>query len=395
MSSFTIPIGPQHPALPEPILLKLEVEGEYIVGVDVDVSYMHRGIEKAMEYRNYIQNIYLAERICGICNVAHTVCYTLNVEKLYDKEIPPRAQYLRVIIEELNRIHSHLLWLGVAGHEIGFETLFMYVWRDRERVMDLIETITGNRVNTAYTTIGGVRRDITSDIEYKIRKTMDIVEERTKYYKSVAAAEPTILNRTKDVGILKTIDAINLCAVGPLLRASNVKNDVRADAPYAAHDEVPFNVITYPYCDVFSRILVRVDEIFECINMIRYCLDHLPKGPIRIKLPLKPPKGEAVTRVEAPRGELLHYVLSDGSEKPYRYKVRTPTLANIPSLCRMLTSTGDYIVKIADVPIAYASIDPCLCCTGRVQIVDIEKNKKWIWSWEELKEYSKKEWEKS
>ena len=390
MSTFDIPIGPQHPALPEPLLLKLEVEGETVVGVDFDVSYMHRGIEKLLETKTYFQGLPLVERICGICNAAHGVCYTLNVEKLYDKEIPPRAQYLRLIIEELSRIHSHLLWLGVAAFEIGFNTMFMYTWRDREHVMDMLESITGNRITTEYSQIGGVRRDISQELAGKLLKTMDIVEERTKYYIKVALTEPTIAKRTQGIGYLSTADAKSTCSVGPIVRSSGVKFDVRASDPYAAHDEVPFNVITSDSCDVFGRVVVRAQELLECVNMIRYAIQHLPQGSFRIKLPWKPNAGEALTRVEAPRGELLHYTLSDGNLKPYRYKVRTPTLANLGALRVMLTSKGRYVVNIGDVSITYGSIDPCICCTARVHFIDVTKGKSWIWTLDEIRERSKR-----
>mgnify|MGYP000518809627 CR=1 FL=1 len=393
---FIIPIGPQHPVHPEPLLMKFNVEGEKVVGVDINISYTHRGIEKAMEYRTYLQGIYLAERICGICNAAHTTCYCQNIEQLLGKDPPPRGNYLRLINEEMGRIHSHLLWLGLAAHQIGFDTFFMYVWRDREKVLDLIELMTGNRVITSYNTIGGVRRDITPTIIEKIRKNLDFLEKRTKYYKKLVNEESTVLMRTQNVGILKPSEAVNLYAVGPVLRASGIKHDIRADDPYGVHDEVPFNVITYDTCDVYARILVRIDEVLESINMIRYCLDHLPSGSFKLRMPIiiRPPKGESISRVEAPRGELLHYVISDGGIKPYRYKVRTPTLANIPATAKMLTSRGDYEVYIADIPIIFGSIDPCICCTGRVLFIDIEKNRRWIWSYDELVRYSNKRFER-
>ena len=393
---FIIPIGPQHPVHPEPLLMKFNVEGEKVVGVDINISYTHRGIEKAMEYRTYLQGIYLAERICGICNAAHTTCYCQNIEQLLGKEPPPRGNYLRLINEEMGRIHSHLLWLGLAAHQIGFETLFMYVWRDREKVLDLIELMTGNRVITSYNTIGGVRRDVTPTIIEKIRKNLDFLEKRTKYYKKLVNEEPTVLMRTQNVGILKPSEAVNLYAVGPVLRASGIKHDIRADDPYGVHDEVPFNVITYDTYDVYARILVRIDEVLESINMIRYCLDHLPSGSFKLRMPIiiRPPKGESISRVEAPRGELLHYVISDGGIKPYRYKIRTPTLANIPATAKMLTSREDYEVYIADIPIIFGSIDPCISCTGRVLFIDIEKNRRWIWSYDELVRYSNKRFER-
>jgi NADH-quinone oxidoreductase subunit D len=295
------------------------------------------------------------------------------------------------MMAELNRIHSHLLWLGVAAHEIGFDTLFMYVWRDREHVMDILEAISGNRVTYAINTIGGVRRNISDELSRKTEKVLDILEERVKYYKKVASEEPTLISRVEGIGILKPSDAVKLSAVGPTLRASGIKFDVRADDPHAAYDEVPFNVITYDSCDVLARILVRIDEVLESINIIRYCLKHMPNGPIRIRLPRAPPVGESISRVEAPRGELIHYVNSNGTEKPYRYKVRSPTLGNILAVCKMLTSEKDYLVHIADIPIILASIDPCFSCTDRtLKFIDVSKNKEWIWSYEQLKKYEKR-----
>jgi membrane-bound hydrogenase subunit alpha len=391
-STFEVPVGPQHPALKEPENFTFTVDGEHVVGVKLRIGYNHRGIEKAAESRTYIQNLYLMERICGICSVAHTTTYAQNVEYALGKEIPRRAEYYRVIIYELNRIHSHLLWLGVAGHEIGFDTLFMYVWRDRERVMDILEMLTGNRVTYAINTIGGVRRDITPEMADKVRKSMDLVEQRVTYYKKAAAAEPTLLTRVKGVGILRTEDARRLCAVGPTTRASGVKFDVRAEDPYAAYDEVPFNLVSYDLCDVLSRILVRVDETLESARIVKYCLDHMPSGPVRVKLPRTVPPGESVSRTEAPRGEVIHYLRANGTDKPERYKVRSPTLGNLPSVCEMLTSKGDYVVRIADIPIALASIDPCFSCTDRAaHFVDPSRGKEWSWTFEQIRKYARKD----
>lgn len=386
MPEFRIIVGPQHPALKEPESFTFWVEGEDVVRADVRIGYAHKGIEKLMESKTYIQNIPLVERICGICNVAHTVCYTQNVEYLYDREIPRRAEFIRVIIEELNRIHSHLLWLGIAGHEIGFDTLLMYTWRDREVVMDLIEAMTGNRVSTALNTVGGVTRDVSSELADKMRKGLDVLEERTRYYEKIASAESTVLARTKGVGILTTEEARRHCAVGPTLRASGINADVRRDDPYAAHDEVPFEVITADSCDLFGRVVVRVYETIESIKQVRYCLDHMPDGPVRIRLPNTPPRGESVSRVEAPRGEDIHYVRSNGSDKPGRYKVRAPTLGNLAPLVEMLTSKGDYKVQVADIPIVLAGIDPCMCCMDRTsRFINTSNGKQWVMTWEELK----------
>lgn len=366
---FNLPLGPQHPALKEPVLLNLKVEGEHVVDVALDVSYNHRGMEKAAEYRTYIQDLYLIERICGICNVAHTLSFCQCVEGLHGKEIPERAKYLRVVAEELERIQSHLLWLGVAAHEIGFDTFFMYIWLDREISLDLMEEFAGNRITTSYNSIGGVKRDMTPEVANKMRKGMDKLEERVKFYKKVVLSERTVMKRTMGVGILRRDAAIRLNAVGPTLRASGVDMDARADDPYAAHGLVPFKVVTDEGCDAFSRIIVRLDETLESINMIRYCIEKLPSGPLLQRLPRRVPAGDFLTRVEAPRGELVHFLRADGSDKPYRYKVKTPTFSNLAPLREMLRSKGKYVVNVADVPVILASIDPCFSCTSRTEVV--------------------------
>ena len=379
-SIIKVPFGPQHPALKEPENFLFEVDGEIVVDVKPRIGYNHRGIEKAFELRTYIQNIYLAERICGICSPAHTTCYTQAIEQLLSVEAPPRARYIRVIIAELARIQSHALWVGIAAHEIGFDTFFMYAWRDRETVLDMFEMISGNRIHYAMNTIGGVRRDIHAAMVPKIKKGVDFLEKRLKYYMDVVQTEQTISKRTAGVGILKPKDAVDLCAVGPTLRASGIKNDVRVDDPYAAYDEIPFSVITHDGCDVLSRILVRCEEMLESIKIINCALDCMPEGIIKLKAPMKVLPGEVVSRVEAPRGELIHYAKSNGTTKPERYKVRSPTLGNIPALCKMLLG-GD----VADIPIVLAGIDPCFACMDRMAFVDTKKNKKWIWTMQQLR----------
>ena len=384
-SIVKVPFGPQHPALKEPENFTFEVEGDIIVDVKPRIGYNHRGIEKAMEVRTYIQNIYLAERICGICSDAHTTCYCQAIEELLGVEAPPRANYIRVIVAELERIHSHLLWVGIAAHEIGFDTLFMHIWRDRETVMDILEYVSGNRVHYAMNTIGGVRRDIPSDMAPKIKKGVDFLEKRIEEYIRTVQADSTIRERTVEVGILKPKDAVELCAVGPTLRASGIKNDIRKDDPYAAYDEVPFNVVTNDGCDVYARIIVRCEEMLESIKMIRYALDNMPSGMTRVRVPMVVPAGEAVSRVEAPRGELIHYAKSNGTSKPERYKVRSPTLANIPALCKMLLGQ-----HVADIPIVLAGIDPCFACMDRIAIINSKNGKKKTMSLEELRRYSRK-----
>ncbi len=381
--SFIIPIGPQHPALKEFEYFELRVDGEQVLDVSVRLGYNHRGIEKAIESRTYGQNLYLVERICGICSHAHTTCYCQAVEQLLPIEIPDRARYIRTLVAELERIHSHLLWLGIAAHEIGFDTLFMYVWADREIVMDLLELISGNRVNYAMNTIGGVTRDVLPEMSDPILSGIQRLQSRAQYYKGMCLEEGSVMQRVAGVGILQPQDAVRLCAVGPTLRACGMAKDLRKDDPYAAYEDLSFQVITYDGGDLASRMLVRIDEVTESVRIIEQCLRNMPPGPLQVKVPSKVPAGEAVSRVEAPRGELIHYARSNGSDQPERYKVRAPTFANMPALSKMLI--GSYV---ADVPIIIAGIDPCFGCLDRMAFVDVRTGSKWVCSSEQLRRHA-------
>ncbi len=383
MHKVIIPIGPQHPALKEPENFMVTLSGERILKFSARLGYNHRGIEKACEERTYIQDVYLTERICGICSHAHSTCFVQAVEEIAALDVPKRALYIRTLIAELERIHSHLLWLGVAGHEVGFDTLLMYTWRDREVVMDILAQLTGNRVNYGINTIGGVRRNITPEQMKDVSKAVDTLEERTKYYIQIAKEETTLIKRLSKVGILSHDDALKLGAVGPTARASGVDRDVRRDDPYAAYGELKFKVITDDHNDVYGRTLVRMGELMECYSMIRQLLANLPQGPIAVKAPRKIPAGEAVSRYEAPRGEDMHYVKSNGTEKPERVKVRAPTLANIQTVAKMLEDR-----QLADLPIVIAAIDPCFSCTDRLTVVKEKgSRKKKVMTWEELRTY--------
>ena len=382
--AVTIPIGPQHPALKEPINLTVTLDGEQIADIDIRLGYNHRGIEKGAELGNYIQDIYLTSRVCGICSMAHSTTFSQGVEELLGLELPKRGLFIRTLICELERIHSHLLWLGIAGHELGFDTLFMYSWRDREIVMDLLELISGNRVNYEMNTIGGVRRDISDEVRPQILQGIKQLEERTKYYLEVASTEVTFLRRTEGVGMLPKEKAIELCAVGPTARGSGVEYDVRKHDPFAAYPYLDFKVITSDLCDVLGRTVVRVLEVLESCKMCRQIIEELPQGEIKAKAPRKVPPGEVLSKNEAPRGELIHYIRSNGTDHPERVKIRAPTLANIPSVIHSLK--GGYI---ADIPIVFAAIDPCLACMDRTILLDIENGKrKDTMRWEELRKYS-------
>lgn len=377
MSDIKIPIGPQHPALKEPESFLISLSGERIKDVGLRLGYNHRGMEKAAEERTYIQDVYLLERICGICSHSHSTAFVQAVEEIAGIEIPLRAKYIRTIVGELERIHSHLLWLGVAGHEIGFDTLLMYSWRDRELVMDILAMLTGNRVNYAVNAIGGVHRDIDDGQAADILKAMDKLEERTKYYIELAQEEKTLIARLSGVGVLSTEDARSLGAVGPTARASRIDRDTRRDDPYAAYDRLEFKIVTDDHCDVYGRTLVRLGELMETYSIIRQSLKTMPSGEISVRAPRRIQAGEALSRYEAPRGEDVHYVKANGSDKPERVRVRAPTLANLQAVSKMLE--GD---NLADVPIVIAAIDPCFSCTDRMLRIEGERD---LVSWGELR----------
>jgi Ni,Fe-hydrogenase III large subunit/Ni,Fe-hydrogenase III component G len=353
-------VGPQHPALIEPERFSLKVDGEVVKEVDLRIGYVHRGIEKAAEKRTYLQDIYLVERICGICNAAHAAGFCQTVEAMMGKEVPPRAKYLRTIILELNRIHSHMLLLGHAGLEAGYESFFQYMWRDREPVMDVMELLTGNRVIPSFITIGGVRRDLKEEKIPEIKAKLATLKKKMSFYKQLFEKDPTLKMRTENVGVLSKSDALKLCVVGPVARGSDVKMDIRKDYPYIAYDEIPFKMITYSEGDSWARLMVRLDEVSESIDIINFALDNLPSGPYRVRVPRIVPAGEAFSSVEAPRGELFYYVKSNGTAYPERVKVRTPTFSNIPSFAQIAKGGN-----VADVPVSFISLDPCFACNDR------------------------------
>ncbi len=379
-TSYTLPMGPVHPALHEPIRLDLSIDGEEIVDVDVAAGQVHRGIEWiGMNRNNPVQTIYLAERVCGICSACHPFAFVQAVEMAAGIEPPPRAEYIRVIVAEVERIHSHLLWAGVAGHEIGFETLFYYVWRAREKVMDLTEYLTGNRNTKAMYQIGGVRRDIPPEQLPAIREALDYYKGVFNELKTLFLDDRTVRMRTRGVGIIGTEDARKLCLVGPVARASGVPTDVRQDHAYSAYADLNVRAITPDIVtgevvgDVYDRIIVRLLEVKQSIELIEQCAATMPDGPLvaepkiaKLLALLKKAEGESVARVEAPRGENIHYVrMNAGEESLDAWKIRAPTYANVHAVKTLLLGQ-----QIADVPIAFASLDPCMSCTNRAVIVD-------------------------
>ena len=380
---FTISIGPQHPALKEPGSFQFTVDGEIVTKAYVRLGYAHRGIEKAAEQRNWIQNLYLLERICGICSHIHATAYCLAVEQLAQVEAPPRAQAIRVLVAELERIHSHFLWIGVSAHEAGFETLFMYSWRDRETVMDLLERLTGNRVNYSANVLGGVKCDVDKGLKAAILAGIDFLEERTHHYFDVLTTDSMFLQRTRGIAVMSRNQAEVMGAIGPTARASNVARDVRVESPYAAYSQYPVNMSLDTRGDLEARFVVRVNELFESFRLIRQILDTLPESPLAVRLPRRIPAGEAVMRVEAPRGELFYFIKSNGTDKPERLKVRTPTICNMTSVIKLAIGH-----QLADVPMILAGIDPCFSCNDRtVQLKDVGKNCSSRMTWEALRNH--------
>jgi membrane-bound hydrogenase subunit alpha len=369
MPEVSIPIGPHHPALKEPVNFRVIADGEKIVRLDLDLSYNHRGIEKAAEQRNFIRVLPLLERVCGICSHSHSTVFVKGIEEIMQLEVPPRAQYIRTIIGELERMHSHLLWLGVAAHEIGFNTLFMWTWRDREAVQDTLEEMSGNRVHYGMNEVGGVRVDLTPGKVNAALSRLPHLEERIKEYVDMVNNQETMLMRFKGVGKLSKEEVLKYGAVGPTARASGVDYDVRRDDPYLVYDQVPWNVVTDTNGDVYGRTCVRIGELSESINIVRYCLENLPEGQIRVTPPKGAPAGEILSRYEAPRGELVHFIRTNGTDKVERVDIRTPTLANWTSVAMCLVNQN-----LADIPVIVAAIDPCLSCTSRITLVKQGEN---------------------
>jgi len=393
-ATYTIPVGPIHPALKEPIRLALTVDGEEIVDTDVFVGQVHRGIEwLGMNRNNPIQNIYLAERVCGICNICHPFAYVMAVEHATGITPPVRAEYIRAITAEMERIHSHLLWAGVAAHEIGFDTIFYLTWRVREEIMDLIEYVTGNRVTKAMFQIGGVRRDITEEQFPRIRQSLDYYKSIFDQLKRVFLDDKTIWMRTRNVGILKKEDALKLLTCGPSGRASGVPKDVRQDQPYGAYADLDIKAMTPDMVtgtvvgDVYDRIIVRLLEVRQAIEIIEQCLEKMPPGPILAQpktavllKTLTQAEGEGVGRAEAPRGEVVHYVrLETGQSTLATWKIRAPTYVNLMSVPTILKG-----MQIADVPITFASLDPCMSCTNRTVVTNRATGWKLVVGYEEL-----------
>ena len=358
MARTIIPFGPQHPVLPEPIHLDLVVEDEKVVEARPSIGFIHRGLERLVEKKDYVEFVYIAERICGICSFIHGQTYCQAIETIMNVAVPPRALYLRTIWGELSRLHSHLLWLGLMADSVGFESLFMHSWRVRERVLDLIEATTGGRVIFGSCKIGGVRRDIDAEGLKAMQAELVKIESEAREITRVFINDNSVKARLCGVGVLSREAAYELGCVGPTLRASGVAQDMRC-LGYAAFNELKVEPITRTEGDSYARCAVRCEELFQSLRLIRQAIDKIPAGEIAVKVTGNP-NGEFIARTEQPRGEVAYCVKANGAKNLQRFRVRTPTFANLPALVKLLQGC-----ELADVPVLVLTIDPCISCTER------------------------------
>lgn len=361
-----LPIGPYHPVLHEPEYFEIYGEGEIVTDVVYRGFHVHRGIEKLAESERMVYDdvLFLAERICGICGFVHSCCYALAIEKAADVEVPERAEFIRSLLLEIERIHSHVLWLGVAAHILGYDAGFMHAWRIREPVMVAAERLTGSRKTYGINAIGGLRRDVDRDKLEKAVRDLKRVRKMFSEFAGVLLSVPQIRKRASGTGVLLKSTAREMSVVGPVARASGLYRDVRKDYPYLAYKHASFRVPLYTEGDNLSRLMVRVDEVLESIDIVEQLADKLPQGSVRADRVEIPPLRKAVASVEAPRGEDVHFIIT-GSSRPYRWRVRAPTYQNLPALRVMLKGA-----PLADAPLTIASIDPCFSCTDRVIYCD-------------------------
>jgi membrane-bound hydrogenase subunit alpha len=361
-----IPIGPYHPLQEEPEFFRLKVEGEKVLGVEIEIGYNHRGIEKLTESKHFNQSALLVERICGICSTSHPFAYVNAIEELAEFEIPERARYIRSVVGEMERVHSHLLWLGLAGHFIGYNTVWMWAWKYREPLLELCEIVFGNRNHYGMMIIGGVRRDISQEHGKMIKGSMSDILSKVDMLEKAIEDDPVIRARLKIAGTLTKQQAIDYCVVGPTAWASGIELYVWMDDPYAAYDLVDWKTVVRQDGDVYAKTMVRLEEMRQSASIIKQCIDKLDSIKSDIALDVKElPEGDGIGRHEAPRGEVFHFVRSRGGTTPYRHKIRAPSYMNVFS--NEVAVIGG---TIPDAALTLAAVDPCYCCTERIQAVD-------------------------
>ncbi len=359
--STVIPFGPQHPVLPEPLHLDLVVQDETVIDCLPQIGFVHRGLEKLVETRDYNQFIYVAERICGICAMGHSLGYAETVESLMGVEVPKRAEYLRVIWHELSRIHSHLLWLGLAADAFGFESMFMHCWRLRERILDIFEKTTGGRVILSVVRVGGVNRDIEDSELAAICQVLDGIKSEYKEIMDTLLTDMSVKNRTVGVGHISLEQANDLSMVGPFGRASGLGYDVRTFGKGAYGELSEFQPITDTQGDCYARVKVRCEEVLQSIGIIEELSAKIPAGDISVKVKGNPEDGARASNVlEQPRGECYYYAEGNGTKFLERKRMRTPTSQNLAGMVSALKGCD-----LADVNMIILTIDPCISCTER------------------------------
>jgi energy-converting hydrogenase A subunit O len=358
-----LPIGPIHPSLKEPLRLKLKTQGEKVLSAEIDYGYVHRGIERIMKGKTWQKGIYLSERVCGICSYIHTQTFAETFESIAGERAPLRAQFLRVLTNELDRIQSHLLANSTYFKAIEHETLFMYMLYLREPVMDAIELLTGNRVNMGWNVVGGVRMDVKQSHMDSIMKIMLKLESEFERYVEMFEKGPLVGLRSHDVGKMTRDEAIKARAVGPIGRASGLEHDLRENH-HTYKDHLDLKVIWRKEGDNFARNMNRFDEITQSINLIKQVIENLPEGDIRKKIDI--PAGYGDWRNEAPRGEVTYTIETNGNLIK-NISIRTPSIMNIDACAKYMFND---VATVSDAVATYASVDPCIACTERVVIVD-------------------------
>ncbi len=379
---FLLNMGPQHPSTHGVLRLFLELDGETVVRVEPDIGYLHTGIEKTFEHKKYEQGVTLTPRLDYLSNMFNTWCFCMAVEKLLEIEIPPRAEYARVILGELQRIASHLVWLGTHALDIGALSVFLYCFREREMILDIFEMVSGARMMTSYFRPGGLAWDLPDGFEEAVSNFIELFPERVDNYEQLLTDNPIWKDRTQGIGVIDTQTALSLSVTGPILRATGLAWDLRKTMPYSVYPEFDFDVPVGTHGDVYDRYRVRMQEMRESVKIIRQALEKLPGGPFRVdnhkvapppkeeiylsmealihhfKLwteGMRVPPGEAYAWVESPRGEMGFYVVSDGSARPYRVHVRAPSFANLQAMPHMAEGG-----LVADLIAIIASLDPVL-----------------------------------
>ena len=359
---LVINMGPQHPSTHGVLRVVLKLDGERVIDADCVIGYIHRGIEKLSENRDWTQIILLTDRMDYVAAATNNLGYCQTVEKLMQIEVPRRARYVRTLLAELQRIASHCLWLGTHAMDIGAMTVLLYAFREREFVLDLFEEFCGARLTYNSMRIGGLPLDVPPGWDRKVLSFCDLMEGKLNDYETLLTNNRIWLKRTRDVGVISADEAIGLGLCGPPLRGSGVPRDVRKDEPYAAYDELEFNVPLGSRGDTYDRYLIRMDEFRESIRLIRQAVEGLPEGPIMGKVPrlLKPPAGETYHAIESPKGELGYFIVSDGkSTNPYRFRVRPPSFCNLQGLKRLVTGhlVADVVALIGTIDIVLGEVD--------------------------------------